>query len=69
MNLQFSNVVDAAYKLPLADREELKNLLEHNIQEARREEIAATMQAAKAEEKNKKLKFGDNIADLKKMLK
>ncbi|MEY2828886.1 MAG: hypothetical protein RIQ33_744 [Bacteroidota bacterium] len=67
MNLQFSNVVDAVYKLPLADREELKNLLEHNILEARREEIATTFKASKTEEK--KLKFSNNISALKKMLK
>jgi hypothetical protein len=67
MNLQFSNVVDAAYKLSLADREELKNLLEHNILEARREEIATSFLAAKSEEK--KMKFSNNITELKKMLK
>ena len=67
MNLQFSNLVDAAYKLPLADREELKNLLEHNIQEARREEISATFKTAKSAEN--KMKFSNSVSELKKMLK
>ncbi|MEY4875544.1 MAG: hypothetical protein RL708_693 [Bacteroidota bacterium] len=69
MNNQFSNVVDAVYNLPLADRLELKNLLEHNIIEARRDEIANTLSEAKAEYGAKKMKFSNSITDLKKQLK
>ena len=67
-NFSFSNIVDAIYNLPLDDRLELKNLLEHNIADARRKEILQNFKAAKIEEKAGKLKFSSSIKELKKML-
>jgi hypothetical protein len=52
----FGCIVDAIYGLPLEERLELKNLLEHNIIEARRAE------------ENEELTFSDNIETLRKML-
>ncbi len=64
----FNNIVEAAYNLPLEDRLELKNLLEHNIADTRREEIHQNYKAAQSEEKLGNLKFDSSIKNLKKML-
>jgi hypothetical protein len=67
-NFSFSNIVDAIYNLPLNDRLELKNLLEHNIAATRRNEIQQNYKATKIEEKNGNLKFSSSIKELKNML-
>ena len=67
-NFSFSNIVDVIYSLPLDDRLELKNLLEHNIADARRNEILQNYKATQIEEKAGKLKFSSSIKELKKML-
>lgn len=67
-NLSFNYIVEAIYGLSLSDRLELKNLLEHNIADARRNEIAANGKEALAELKRGKLKFSSNIKELKKQL-
>ena len=64
----FNNIVEAAYNLSLEDRLELKNLLEHNIADARRNEIQENYKAAQKDEKAGKLVFTSSIKDLKKML-
>jgi len=66
--IQFSDLVDQIYGMPLEDKLELKNLLEHNISEARREEIASNAKKAKQEYKSGKLSFSSDILELKKML-
>lgn len=66
--IQFSDLVDQIYGMPLEDKIELKNLLEHNISEARREEIASNSKKAKQEYKAGKLSFSSNIAELKNTL-
>ncbi len=66
--IQFSDLVDQIYGMPLEDKLELKNLLEHNIAEARREEIAANSKKAKQEYKSGKLNFSSSITELKTML-
>jgi hypothetical protein len=40
-SIGFNSVVEAIYNLPLESRLELKTLLEHNIADSRRSEIAA----------------------------
>ncbi len=47
--IQFSDLVDQIYCMPMEDKLELKNLLEQNISEARREEIASNAKKAKQE--------------------
>ncbi len=64
----FNNVVETVYSLPLDEREELKTLLDHNIADSRRNEIAVNYKKAQAEQKSGKLKFSSNIKTLKKML-
>ncbi|HEU5053186.1 MAG TPA: hypothetical protein VFT78_08740 [Hanamia sp.] len=67
-NTGFSSIVETVYNLPLEEKKELKELLEHNIADARREEIALNYKKAQAEHKAGKLKFSSSIKDLKKML-
>lgn len=64
----FNSVVESVYNLPLEYKEELKNLLEHNISDARRQEIADNFKDAQKAEKSGKLKFSSSIKELKKML-
>lgn len=64
----FNSLVETIYKLPLDDKQELKHLLEHNIADVRREEIAENYREAQLEFKSRKLKFSSSIKDLKKML-
>lgn len=66
--IQFNDLVDQIYKMPLEDKLELKNLLEHNIAESRREEIANNAKEAKKEHKSGKLSFSSDIQELKNML-
>jgi hypothetical protein len=66
--LLFNNIVETIYGLPLEDRLEIKNLLEHNIADTRRNEIANNYKKAQVEHKAGKLKFSSKILDLKKML-
>jgi hypothetical protein len=66
--LQFNNIVETIYGLPLEDRMEIKNLLEHNIADTRRNEIAENYKKSLAEHKSGKLKFSSKISELKKML-
>ncbi len=68
LNTGFYSVVETIYSLPLEERMELKTLLEHNIADTRREEIAANFKAAQTEHKKGKLKFSSSIKDLKKMM-
>jgi len=66
--IQFNDLVDQIYGMPLEDKLELKNLLEHNIADSRREEIANNAKKAKEEQKSRKLRFSSNTSELKNML-
>jgi hypothetical protein len=66
--ISYSNIVESIYKLPLEDKIEIINLLEHNIADTRREEISANGKKSKEEEKKGKLKFSSKISELKKIL-
>ncbi len=71
MNIQdnsFNSVVDTIYNLSLEEKLEIQNLLQHNIIEARRNEISSNIKKAKEEEKSGKLKFSSSINTLKKLL-
>ncbi len=67
-NNSFNYVVETIYNLSLDERLEIQNLLEHNIIEARRDEISANYKKAKEEEKSGKLKSSSDINELKKKL-
>ena len=66
--LQFSKIIERIYFLSLEDRLEIKNLLEHNIADTRRNEIADNYKKSKEEYQTAKLKFSSNINELKEML-
>jgi hypothetical protein len=65
---EFNSIVETIYNLPLEEKEELKDLLEHHIAEVRRDEIALNYKNSQAEHKAGNLKFSSSIKDLKKML-
>lgn len=64
----FSEIVDSIYNLPIEDRVELQSLLESNIAESRRNEMASNAKEAKSELKEGNLKFSSSIDKIKKML-
>ena len=66
--IQFNDLVDQIYGMPLEDKLELKNLLEHNIADSRRNEIANNAKKAKEEHKSGNLGFSSNTSELKNML-
>ena len=66
--LQFNSIIETIYGLPLEDRLEIVNLLEHNIADTRRNEIANNYKETQQEQKSGKLKFSSKIKELKKML-
>ncbi len=68
LSLRFKDFVEKIYSLPLEDKMELKNLLELNISDVRRKEIASNYSEARAEYKSGKLKFSSQIDALKNML-
>jgi hypothetical protein len=65
---QFNDIVEKIYSLPLEEKVELKNLLEHHISDVRRDEILLNSKKAMVENQLGKLKFSSEIDDLKKML-
>lgn len=66
--LTFSNIVETIYNLPLNEKLEIKQLLEHNIAESRRNSIVKNYKTAHEEYNEKKLVFSSKIDDLKKMI-
>ena len=64
----FKDIVEIIYELPLDVRLELKNLLELNIAEARRDEIASNYKKSQKELDSGILEFSSNLNDLKKKL-
>lgn len=66
--MNFNNIMESIYRLPLEDRMEIITLLEHNVADSRREEIANNYKKSSLEHKAGKLKFSSKISDLKKML-
>lgn len=66
--IQFNNIVDTIYNLPLEEKVELKNLLEHNIADSRRDEIVSNYKKAQEIQKANMLEFSSNIQELKQML-
>lgn len=64
----FNKIVDTIYGLSLEDKMEIISLLEHNVADSRREEIADNYKKSTIEHKNGKLKFSSKISDLKKNL-
>ena len=66
--IQFSEIVENIYGLPLDVKRELMNLLENNIAEERRNQIADNLRLSKKEESDGSLKFSSKMDELKKMI-
>ena len=63
----FNSIIENIYNLPL-EYKEMKDLLEHNIADARRSEIERNYKSTQKEHKAGKLKFSSSVQDIKKML-
>ena len=66
--IKFNNIIDILYNLPIEEKVELKNLLERNIADARRDEMVSNYKQAQEEEKAQKLRFSSDIEELKQIL-
>ena len=66
--MNFNNIVETIYSLPLEDKMEIITLLEHNIADSRRNEIVTNYKKSNIEHKAGKLKFSSKTSELKKML-
>jgi hypothetical protein len=66
--LKYNEIVEKIYKLPLELKKELLNLLENNIADERRTEIAKNLELSKVEEKDGKLEYSSSINKLKKLI-
>lgn len=66
--LNFNTIIESIYALPLEDKIEIISLLEHNVADLRREEIAQNFKKTQKEHSSGKLKFSSKISELKKSL-
>lgn len=68
MNGTFSSIVEEVQKLSIEEKEELRQLLDKYLIEARREEIHNNYLATREEEKQGKLKTASTVEDFRRML-
>ena len=68
MQKTFSELVNNVRNLSLAEKIEIKNIVEKSIIEERRNEIYDCYLQSKRENKDDKLKFSDDINQLRKMI-
>jgi hypothetical protein len=68
MATTFNDLVERILDLPLDEKEEMKNIIDHSIIENRRDDIYKNYLRSKKEEKTKKLVFTKNISELKNSL-
>ena len=67
-SLQFNTIIDNIYRMSIEDKEELRNLLEHNIAENRRDVILKNYKQSQKEQASGTLQFSSNISELKNLL-
>jgi hypothetical protein len=67
-SMNFNTILEAIYNLSIEDKMEIKYLLEHNIANARRDEILLNYKNSVLEEKKGELKFSSSISELKNLL-
>ena len=68
MHLTFNNIIEYVNALSLIEKEEIKDILEKNIIEDKRELILKNYSDSKKEYANKRLVFSSDIKNLKKQL-
>ena len=66
--IKFDHLVKTIYNLSLEDRLEIKTLLEHNIAESRRDEIAKNLKESLEEFKADEIRFSSDTGELRNML-
>jgi tRNA A22 N-methylase len=67
--MTYNILIDEIKKLPLDEKEDLKNLLDKYLIEEKRSKIYKKFKESLSEVKEGKIKFSNNIATLKKKLK
>ncbi len=68
MNITFNEAVEVIQGLSLEEKEEIKTLLEKSITEQTRDEIYKNCLKSRKEHKKGRMKFSDNLKELKAMV-
>jgi hypothetical protein len=68
MNHNFNEVIEKVFELPMEEKLELIDILEHHIDEGKRDEIAENYKKSIEEYKSGELNFSSDIGSLKTML-
>lgn len=68
MALNFNEVIEKVLELPLEEKMELIDLLEQQIAEGRRDEIAKNYKEAQSDLSADRMNFSSDIDELQKML-
>jgi hypothetical protein len=68
METTFTDLVDKILELPIDEKEEIKNIIDHSLTEEKRKKIHDNYLKSKEEEKAGKLKYSNKITELKKQL-
>lgn len=68
MQITFNDIAETVRNLSLTEKIEIKDIVEKSIIKERREEIYENYLNAKQEYKENKLKFSNDITELKKMI-
>jgi len=66
--MSFSDLVETIKSLSIEEKQEIQLLLSQYLREERREEIYENLKISQAEEQNGKLKFSNNINELKQLI-
>jgi len=66
--MTFSDLVETIKSLSIEEKQEIQLLLSQYLREERREEIYENLKISQAEEQNGKLKFSNNINELKQLI-
>jgi transcriptional regulator with AAA-type ATPase domain len=66
--MTFSDLVETIKGLSIEEKQEIQLLLSQYLREERREEIYDNLKISQAEEQNGKLKFSNNINELKQLI-
>ncbi len=66
--MSFSDLVETIKSLSIEEKQEIQLLLRQYLREERREEIYENLKISQAEEQNGKVKFSNNINELKQLI-
>ncbi|MGI8500994.1 MAG: hypothetical protein ACR2LR_07615 [Hassallia sp.] len=66
--MSFRDLVETIKSLSIQEKQEIQLLLSQYLREERREEIYESLKISQVEEQNGKLKFSNNIKELKQLI-